>query len=156
MTYINHFTSQFAGEVGVVSLGLGKEFKRYSIGGMYGFVPAEVSGTSAIETITLRQTYEYFHWKKLSFHTGLNIFHVLGVKYETSSYGESPDKYYPIGSVRGLLNLGVSAAFDKKEASIVYFEMGLNDIAITNYIANSDVINPINELSLAMGFKKRF
>ena len=123
---------------------------------MYGVVPTEVSGGVLIETLTLRQTYEFYHWQRLAFYGGLNIFHVLGIKYRTEDYGEVPDKYYPIGSIRGLLNLGLSTTFNKKESRMIYIEAGLNDVAITNYINNSDVINLGDEVSLAFGFKQRF
>ena len=156
LTYINHFNSQFAGEVGLISLGLGKEFSRYSIGGMYGFVPSEVSGGPLIETVTLRQTYEFFHWKRIAMHAGLNVFHVLGIKYHTHDYGTAPDSYYPIGSIRGLLNLGISLAYNKNESKLLYMEAGMNDITIVNLFNNSRVINPQDEVSLALGFKQRF
>ncbi|MCM2350563.1 MAG: hypothetical protein NDI69_11135 [Bacteriovoracaceae bacterium] len=156
LTYINHFNSQFAGEIGLISLGLGKEFSRYSIGGMYGIVPSEISGGPLIETVTLRQTYKLFHWKRISVYTGLNIFHVLGIKYQTHDYGTAPDNYYPIGSIRGIMNLGISVAYNKKESKIFYVEAGMNDITIVNYINNSSVINPQDEVSLALGFKQRF
>lgn len=156
VTYVDHFTSQFAGEVGLISMGLGKDFKRYSIGGMYGVVPTEVSGGPMIETITLRQTYDFYHWERLTFYGGLNIFHVLGIQYRTEDYGDVPDSYYPIGSIRGLLNLGIATAFNKQETRIIYFEGGLNDIAIVNYINNSSVVNLGDEVSLGLGFKQRF
>ncbi|MFP5385860.1 MAG: hypothetical protein ACLGHN_07250 [Bacteriovoracia bacterium] len=156
VTYINHFNSQFAGEVGLVSVGLGKDFRRYSIGGMYGVVPTEVSGGVLIETITLRQTYDFFHWQRLAAYGGLNIFHVLGIQYRTEDYGEVPDRYYPVGSIRGLLNLGLATTFNKRESRIIYVEAGLNDIAITNLINNAEVINVADEFSLALGFKQKF
>lgn len=156
ISYVNHMNSQFADEVGLVSLGLGKELRRYSIGGMYGFVPTEISGGPFIETVTIRQTYEFYHWKKLSFHLGLNIFHVLGVKYHTHDYGSTPKNYYSNGSVRGILNFGISANLDKKEKRLFYFEVGLNDLAIANLINNSAVIEADQELSLGLGIKQRF
>lgn len=156
VTFVNHFNSQFAGEVGLLSVGLGKDFKRYSVGGMYGVVPTELSGGPLIETITLRQTYEFYQWDRLSFHGGLNIFHVLGIQYRAEDYGDVPSGYYPIGSIRGLINLGVSTAFNKKKSRIIYVEAGLNDVAIVNYLNNTSVISIRDEISLAIGFKQRF
>lgn len=157
MTYINHFNTQFAGEVGLVSVGLGKHFTRYSIGGMYGVVPAEISGGPFIETITLRQTYDYYFWKRVTFHVGMNIFHVLGVKYQTENYGSVPENYYPVGAIRVLFNpIGVSATINRKQSSMVYFESGWNDISLLNYFNNNEVINPLDDLSLALGFRQKF
>lgn len=156
ITYVNHLNTQFAGEIGLFSLGLGKEFKRYSVGGMYGVVPSELSGGPLIETVALRQTYEFYHWKKLYFHLGVNLFHVLGVKYQTNNYGNTPKNYYPNASLRGLLNLGLSANLDKKEKSLFYFETGLNDLAIVDFLNNSEVLRLDEEFSLALGLKQRF
>ena len=147
---------QFAGEVGFLSLGLGKEFNRYSIGGMYGLVPSGMSGTKTLETVTIRQTYTFVEWRRFDFHVGLNIFHVLGVTYQASHYGESPKDYYQIGSIRGLLNLGFSLQLDKERKRFFYFEGGMNDMWFENWLANHDVINPSNHLSLGMGYKRRF
>lgn len=156
VTYINHFNSQFAGEIGLVSIGLGKEFWRYSIGGMYGIVPTELSGGPLIETFTLRQTYEFYDWDRISFHAGLNIYHVLGIQYRSEHYGDVPNGYYPIGSFRGLLNLGMSTTFNKKESRIIYIEAGLNDVALVNYMNNTSVMDITDEISMAIGFKQRF
>lgn len=156
MTYINHANSQFAGEVGLLSMGLGKHFTRYSIGGMYGFVPAELSGGPAIETVAVRQTFDFYFWKRLTFYGGLNVFHVLGVKYKTSEYGKAPKSYYPIGAVRGLLNIGGEFDLDSRREQHFYFEAGLNDIALTNIVSNADSTNVMDEISLGFGFKQDF
>ena len=123
---------------------------------MYGVVPTEVSGGPFIETVTLRQTYEFYHWDRLSAHFGINIFHVLGIQYRSEDYGDVPDGYYPIGSIRGLLNLGLTTAFNKIETRLIYVEAGLNDVALVNYVNNTSVINLEDEVSFAIGFKQRF
>lgn len=154
MTYVNHMLIQFAGEVGFLSLGLGRDFERYSIDVMYGQVPPEVSGDHTIETVTLRQSYDFFQAERLSFHGGLNIFHVLGLEYQTTKFRDTPKSYYPIGSIRGLVNLGLSLKLRGQQS--FYFEMGLNDIWITNWLTNSSVVNPQDHVSLGLGFKLGF
>lgn len=156
VTFVNHFTSQFAGEIGLISFGVGKEFNRYSIGGMYGIVPTELSGGPLIETVTLRQTIKLLYWRRLSFYFGLNVFHVLGIHYRTNDYGDVPDRYYPLGSIRALLNLGIATALNNRESQFIYFEAGLNDIALINYYNNNEVIDVRNEISLAIGFRQHF
>lgn len=156
MTYVDHFNFQFAGEVGFLSAGLGKKFGKYTVGGMYGLVPQGMSGTNNIETVTIRQTYHFYDWKRFNFYGGLNIFHVLGVSYESSRYGKSPKSYYAIGSIRGLLNLGFSFQLDRQESEFFYFEGGMNDMWIENTLANSDTVNPTDHVSLALGYLKRF
>jgi hypothetical protein len=156
VTYIDHANVQYAGELGLFSMGLGRQFARYSIGGMYGFVPSGMAGGTHIETIAIRQTYSFFQGNKIGFYGGLNIFHVLSLQYETAKYGDSPERYYPIGSIRGLLNLGSSFGIDRGLKTKIYFEAGLNDLWIVNYLTNRDVINPTNHISLGIGLKHTF
>lgn len=147
---------QFAGEIGLVSVGLEKNFKRYSIGGLYGTVPAEVSGGPVIETFALRQTYQFGFWKRLDFYGGLNLFHVLGINYQTSKFRDAPKNYYSNASIRALLNLGIAVAMDLQESRSFYFEAGINDLWLANYVANASEINPLDQVSLGMGFKHKF
>lgn len=145
---------QVSGEIGLVSLGLEKNFSRYSLGGLYGWVPAEISGGPMIETVTIRQTYRFWDWQKLDFYGGLNIFHVLGLDYQTEDFKDAPKRYYPIGSFRALLNLGIAVRMQPQNT--FYFEAGMNDIWIENFVANTDEVNPSNHVSLGMGFKHSF
>lgn len=154
--YLDHINSQFAGEIGFISVGAGREFGRYSLGLMYGIVPAEISLGRQLETVTFRQTYRLFDLSRFSFHMGLNIYHVLGLEYETHRYGEVPHRYYPIGSVRAILSFGTSYYLDKARRSSFYFETGMNDMWITNWLSNFGEVNPIEHLSMGMGFKTKF
>lgn len=154
MTYVNHFLGQYAGEIGFISLGLGRDFKRYSLSALYGLVPPDLSGTDAIETVTLRQTYRIWDWRRLSFYGGLNVFHVLGLQYQSTKFRDAPEGYYSIGSIRGLLYLGSSVTV--RNDWNFYFEAGMNDIWITNFVTNTDRINPSDHVSLALGLKKNF
>jgi hypothetical protein len=154
VTYVDHAVAQYAGEIGLLALGLGKDHGRYSISGLYGVVPAAMAGGMLIETITLRQTYSFYEWDRLALYGGLNVFHVLGLHYEVSRYGDPPSTYYPIGSIRGLLNLGIS--FQIKHKTFFYFEAGLNDIWIANWVANTNVVNPTDHVSMGMGLKYNF
>ena len=157
VTYVDHANFQFAGEVGLFAAGLGKHLTpNYTFGMMYGFVPAEVSKGPLIETVTIRQTYRFASWDRMDFYAGLNIFHVLGIKYQTSRHGESPDSYYPIGSIRGLLYLGTELNITRDKLVSMYFEAGINDIWIVNWLANGSEVNPSDHVSLALGLKRDF
>ena len=46
------------------------------------FVPKEFFKTEMIETVTLRQTYRFYDWDRMEFYGGLNIYHVLGLRYD--------------------------------------------------------------------------
>jgi hypothetical protein len=154
VTYINHFLGQYAGEIGFFSLGVGRDFNRYSISGMYGFVPEDLSGADSLETVAMRQTYRFWDWERLEFYGGLNVFHVLGLQYQSTKFRDAPEGYYSIGSIRALLNLGVGARV--RGNWNFYFEAGMNDIWITNFVSNADVVNPTDHVSLGLGIKKSF
>lgn len=154
VTYVNHFLGQYAGEIGLLSVGLGKDFERYSLSGLYGLVPPDLSGADSIETVAIRQTYRFWDWQRFTFYGGLNIFHVLGLQYQSTKFRDAPEGYYSIGSIRALLNLG--AGVQLRESWNFYFEAGMNDIWITNFVSNSDVVNPTDHVSLALGLKKTF
>lgn len=155
--YIDHANLQVAGEVGVLSAGLGKNITpRYSLGVMYGIVPKEFSQTDMIETVTLRQTYRFYDWDRMEFYGGLNIYHVLGLRYETSKFREAPNSYYPINGFRGLFNLGTSIAIDQKRETRFYFEGGINDLWLVNIATNSETVSFVDHASLALGWKTSF
>ncbi len=156
MTYVNHFVSQFAGEIGLISVGLGKEFTKYSLSGLYGVVPSEYSEGPVIETVTLRQTYSLYDWKRIDFYGGLNIYHVLSLQYQSSKFKDAPSEYYPIGSIRGLLYGGIALNMNPRRGSSFYFEAGLNDIWLTNWLSNSKTVNALDHGSLGMGYKLTF
>jgi hypothetical protein len=155
--YIDHANLQVAGEVGVLSAGLGKDLTpRYSLGVMYGIVPKEFSKTEMIETVTLRQTYRFYDWDRMEFYGGLNIYHVLGLRYETSKYREAPNGYYSVNAIRVLLNLGTSIAINHKRDTRFYFEGGINDLWLVNLASNSETVGPWDHVSLALGWKTSF
>jgi hypothetical protein len=148
--YLDFYILQFAGEIGLLSAGVGRTFARYEIAVMYGVVPAGISRADTIETIALRQAY-FFNQK---IYIGLNVFHLLGLDYQTGSYRDVPQNYYAIGSIRALANLGFQFKTSNKES--IFIESGLSDIWIENSIRNNKTINPINHLSVAIGIRKDF
>ncbi len=154
--FLDHAHLQFAGEVGFLSVGTGKAFSRYTVGGMYGLVPKELAGGETIETVVLRQTYRFWDWRRFVSYVGLNAYHVLGLRYESSRYGRAPRSYYPVSSVRGLLSLGGEVATNGERDISFYAEAGLNDIWLTNWAVNGETVNPLDHVSLAMGWKKLF
>jgi hypothetical protein len=157
LTYLDHIHLQYAGQIGFLSAGVGKKLgHRYSIGFMYGYVPHAMAGGPGIETFTFRQNFGLLDFGRHQLYLGLNIFHVAGIRYATSQYGEAPRNYYAIGSWRGLLYLGIDTTIIKASGISFYVESGLNDIWIENSLANFPEVNPLEHLTLALGFKKTF
>lgn len=157
VTYVNHFLSQFAGEIGLVSVGLGKNIsEKYNLAFYYGIVPEAVSKANTIETFAFKQTYDFYDFDRSRFYIGLTIYHALGLNYQTSKYGVSPDGYYPIGSIRGLIFLGSSILTNTSSKTSMYFEAGVNDIWITNFLNYHEEVSLMEMASLALGIKKEF
>lgn len=156
LTYVDNSLIQIAGDIGTISAGLEKKFSRYSIGGLYGIVPSDVSGGPVIETLTLRQTYLFDEWDRLGFYSGFNIFHVLGLGYQSEKFRDVPDRYYSIGGFRAVFNLGINVAIRSRELSAFYFEMGMNDIWILNSLVNNDQLNVPDHVTMGFGFKYDF
>lgn len=151
------YNLQYAGEIGFLSLGVGVyPTKRYTLGFMYGYVPPETAKGPGVQTIVLRQTYKLGNFYNIDFYTGLNLYHVMGAEFKTSQMKDAPRSYYPIGSIRGLLNLGTEVAFKHNKNLFLYFESGINDIWLVNYYNNPKTVSFLEHLSLGLGFKHRF
>jgi hypothetical protein len=151
--YFDHSRVQFAGEIGFISIGLGKNITpKYSIDLLYGIVPPELSKTSTVETVTLRQSYDFFSWDRINIYSVLSIYHALGLRYQTSKAGEAPDGYYQMGSVRGLLGIGSSVLINQKSGDKFYFEATLNDQWIVSSLSNFPAKDPSNNISLGLGY----
>lgn len=154
--YIDHMKLQFAGELGLLSYGLGKQINpKYNIDFIYGYVPQEIGGHE-IETYAFKNQYifTFLEYKKIIFmpYMGGALYHVVGLKYQTNRSASYPRNYYRFASLRVLLYLGIEVVkFDSKHSG--YFEAGMNDIWIINYMNNNKMIDPKDYVSLALGYK---
>lgn len=158
--YIDVAKLQFAGEIGTLAFGVGKQFtKIYSLDFFYGRVPESIGGIE-INTFALKNNFNLFKFdfknRPIRFYTGLGVYHVTGRRYKSSTRSEFPDGYYRIGSIRGLLYIGESISFGKKLKHRAYFESGLNDITLVNFINNSDSVDLFKNISLALGYSYYF
>ena len=81
---------------------------------------------------------------------------MTGLKYQTSRHESFPQEYYRMGSLRGLFYWGMTLESLKNKYHMGYFEAGLNDIILTNYYNNPDVIDPLEYVSLALGYGYKF
>lgn len=152
--FFDYSKSQFAGEIGVISLGFGfinSDQSEYEF--LYGLVPANYTESKPIETFAFKYNRGWFSYESLSFYTGAAIYHVIGLNYQTSRNGASPRNYYRLGSIRALFYYGLEYRH-KKHA--LYFENGINDIWLTNSINNPEAINPTDYMSMALGYRHLF
>lgn len=154
--FIDYLKIQYAGEIGFFSAGLGKNFtENYSLEYFHGYVPEDIGGHE-IETFSLKNNYKLFKLERWGYfsdiYIGANVYHVTGLEYQTSRHSSFPEEYYRLGSIRAMFYTGISIGSSKYSQHIGYFESGLNDIVLINYLNNKDVINPADYVSLALGY----
>lgn len=157
---VDYFKVQHAGEIGYYAIGVGNNVsKRYSFELFYGYVPKDIGGID-INTFSMKNNLTIFSINLLSFlnelYTGLNLYHVTGMNYQTSRKSSYPRDYYGGGSVRGQIYMGMNFSSNKFKRHRFYFESGLNDIVLINYYNNPGIINPFNYVSLALGYSCHF
>lgn len=154
--FIDYLKVQHAGEIGTYAVGIGKKFsKNYSLDFLHGRVPQSIGGVE-LDTYSLKNN---FHLKTFYFdpigavtYAGINVYHVIGLDYQTSRHGSYPDNYYRLGSFRALFFLGEKIQFGRELKNEIFLEGGINDIVLTNYLNNRDTINPFDFVSLATGY----
>lgn len=158
--FLDHFKAQHAGEIGELAIGFGKQFNSvYSLDYLHGVVREE-GENSAIITFAIKNNFNLYLFEYnnsyAQFYTGVNVFHVTGLRYQASRRNNFPDKYYSVGSIRGLFYLGVKGWADSKSPHQAYFESGINDIWLLNSIQNPNSLNMLDYASLALGYSYLF
>ena len=156
--YLDHMKIQYAGDIGFLSIGIGKDVtSRYSFDFFYGYVPTEIGG-SEIQTYTLKNNYSLIKNSiatyKYDIYSGLSLYHVIGLRYQTSRFANFPRNYYRLSSIRAQVYLGGNLEYNKRNS--FYFEAGVNDIWLINYINNKDTLNLNDYIALALGWMKPF
>jgi len=154
--FIDFLKFQYAGEIGKISVGIGKNMNSfYSIEYFHGITFEDESGVE-VETLALKNNFKFLSIEQFGYHTslyaGVAIYHATGLRYQSSRHSTYPDQYYRMGSIRGLFYLGFDIKLSKMKKHLGYFESGINDIVLTNYLNNPDVINPKDYISLALGY----
>lgn len=145
---------QYAGEIGVISLGVGYQVnRRYDFSLMYGVVPEEFN-TNKVETYTFKNQLNLFILEtpqiNVITYSGVAIYYVTGKGINSGQAEVYPTGYYRLTSVRGLLFLGSELRFLQQLG--MYFESGINDVWLVNYWNNREQINMTNYISLALGW----
>jgi len=161
----DYATIQFAGNIGFISLGIGYQFFNNRINSeiLYGFVPASISKTENINTITFKNTFPITNKKHktitttlitgfaVSYETGNNSFVKLPDKY--------PDDYYRTNAFHSTFFIGAKAHKDFTDTIIIkgidfYSEIGTVDTYL--WYAMSQKINPTKIFSLSVGVNLYF
>lgn len=158
--FVDYLKVQYAGEIGLFSAGIGKNVtENYSVEYFHGYVPEDIGGHE-IETFSFKNNYSVFGYERWGYYgdlyIGVNLYHVTGLEYQTSRHSSFPEVYYRVGSIRGLFYTGISLNSTKVSNHFGYFESGVNDIVLINYLNNTDVINLFDFVSLGLGYGYKF
>ncbi len=154
----HHVKGQYAGSIGFVSAGFGYEFNRKKLQAdfMYGHVP-EKYADSPIHSITGKLT-----WLPLSLQTSNNIrFNIItagvlvnytfGNQYFLFAPGKYPKNYYGFPTA---LHMGVFAGGAVSRGNLgLYYELGVTDRELANYIQNPGSIAFSDILNIGVGLR---
>lgn len=168
----DHYKLHFAGEIGLFSVSVGKDFfknENVEFDLFLGYLPEEVGGDN-ITTVALKTAYFPFKYTIPNteyfiepFGIGLNFYHALGDnlnKYrDTSIY---PPEYYwwPIGiRIAPYISSRIGKHIHKSNLSSIqfYYELGANDLYIFSWYKNRRTfpLYRIFNLSFGLSFKFR-
>ena len=152
----SYFKIQHAGEIGYYSLGLSHNFNYvYSLEIFHGIVPAYMN-QRAIETVSIKNNFNMFIFTKErtlnKIYSGISFYHVKGKRYDPNTSTTAPNNYYRKGSIRAQLYLGVSTMITGRSSHGLYFESGVNDIVLINYVNNLQNIEIQKYTFLAVGY----
>ena len=155
----SYLKTQYAGEIGQVSMGLGKKFKNFiSLEFLYGVVSEDVN-TEKIETFAVKNHYEI--WSERAWNSnfqaylGLGAFHVPGKKYQTAFHSNYPNNYYSEASLRGMFYYGLEYSYKKLKSNSIYFENGINDIWLINFLNIPEEVRLNDHAFMALGWNFR-
>ncbi|MBD1398994.1 hypothetical protein H9Q13_17630 [Pontibacter sp. JH31] len=162
-----HAKVQYAGSLGLVSLGAGRSFfhEKLETDVFLGYLPEKFGG-DRIFTAALKATYVPFkpipirsvNWQPLR--TGLQLGYTFGDEYFVSEPRDKyPKSYYGFPTALHLyLYLGGQVDFTRKEKLSrfgVYYEVGSSAEYLISYIQNPKYLGPGKIFNLALGLRMR-
>lgn len=139
---------QYAGNLGLASIGLGKTYlkDRLTVDFNYGYLPKEING-SRVHTLALKSAYQ-FKKHQLSiffirYYTGISFNYAITDNTYLSYPDYFPSDYYNTNAVHVNPFLGIKLALpnkaDKPDAIEIYAELGTVDYKIGYAIANKEI-----------------
>ena len=165
----NQTKVQYAGSIGVVSLGLGwhygKKHHRWETDFMVGYLPRFESATPKV-TLTLKQSYIpfrlnlYGNMKFEPLSCGIFFNTILGHRFWTKEPAKYPHHYYGFPTrIRTNIFIGERLRYEipnskRKHSNAVslYYELSTCDLYLVSYVPNSRI--PLKDiLSLSLGAK---
>ena len=151
----DYVVTQFAGQIGFLSAGMGKNFPDYSLEAdlLFGYAPASVVGEDVfalalkgryiVTTLTLDEAV-------LKPYVGMGVHYYLGERYEVN--GNYPDDYYPYSQWHLMPHVGIRLQGQGQEEPSLYVEAGILDTYFIHYLNNNNYLDPSDVISVSVGF----
>lgn len=162
---------QYAGEIGVLAVGMGKQFESgYSFSLLYGRVPEKIAGNvitkHAIETYAFKNQMRLANFSvsalKIESYLGIALLYINGKGLNSGQSKSYPANYYALTSWRGLLYWGVEILTENPKDSLhntkhgFYLESAINDVWLINYFNNQKQVKISDYVALALGWNYYF
>lgn len=158
----NHFKIQYAGAIGVISLGAGYNFgSSYEPTLMFGYLGKKFGHSDVkVFTISLKNTFKL--WRPFPINSNLRFAPIAGISvnwgYTNNTFQQLPDhypeKYYFQNKIHLAPFVGMRAQYGIKwkrfDTAAFYFELGSIDAYILEMV-RTDYVHLGNILNLALG-----
>ncbi len=156
-SFLDYTKFQFAGEIGFVSVGVGKEFTSwYQLTLMYGVVPAFLD-VDDIHTIALKNDFNLYKYEdRFRLYFDATIFMALGKKFWPAFHSDDMGAWYYYNSGSDfLLSLGSEYYFFDGKLGL-YGEYGVVGQWLYFYLKNRETVEFSTITSLTVGLNYYF
>ena len=168
--YPDHVTAQFAGNIGLLSAGIGYSYAKDKLQTdfLYGFAPAFESRTT-IHILTAKTAYyarpkdisEKYSWVPVRAGTGIS--YSIGRQFFTQLPKHYPSGYYWFSTsfrltpfVGSALQLKLNEGRTSVKKLELYGDLGTTDIHLLSYGLNTKALKPWQIFNIAFGLKAVF
>lgn len=156
----DHVKLQFAGTIGMVSVGAGYEWAHHKLEGdlYYGYVPAWAGGVD-IHAVTAKLTWlpvstEYDNKIRVDWiKPGLLLNYAFGRRYHLFSRTKYSFVYYGFPTAAHIA-VFIGGGVSKKKFGL-YYEIGTTDRDLASYVTNTGAIPLTDIINIALGAKLR-
>lgn len=163
-------TSQYAGSIGLISVGAGYEVikRKANVELLVGYLPS-FTGSKSMQTLTLKFTARPVLWRPNNeliiepMTMGIYFCYTPGREYSSDLPSWYPDGYYWWSEavrvnifIGGSVVVSLGQATEKGRRLSGYYEIGTNEIKLVSYVQNKDALSIWNILHASLGVRYFF
>lgn len=152
----DYYVSQFAGSIGLLSFGAGKQLRIRSMEAelLFGYAPEAVTGEDIFAlALKVRENLPAveFGGNRFTPYLGLGLNYYFGDRYKVK--GKYPDDYYPYSQVHLMPHIGLKLRPLGNDAArgMFYLEAGILDTYLIHYYNNSNHFELSDVVSVSAG-----